>query len=153
MAPTAFPTCVILMGIPASGKSTFFRTYFGDTHVRINREMLGTPHRERLLVDACLKGATSFVVDKTNVTRRERGAYVQDAKAAGFRVEGYFLESRWLECADRNRLRPPEQQAPEAAVAAMSERMELPNRDEGFDALCFVSLLPDGGFDIVEWPT
>ena len=43
---------VILMGIPGAGKSNFFKARFVDTHVRINRDMLGTAHRQRALSSA-----------------------------------------------------------------------------------------------------
>ena len=40
---------VILIGIQGSGKSTFYRERFFDTHVRINLDMLKTRQREKLL--------------------------------------------------------------------------------------------------------
>ena len=36
---------IILMGIQASGKSTFYRQKFADSHIRINLDMLKTRHR------------------------------------------------------------------------------------------------------------
>jgi predicted kinase len=145
------PSCVILIGIPASGKSSFFHDRFAETHVRINRDMLRSAHRERLLLDACIQGKTSFVVDKTNVTRAERAVYVQAARQAGFRVEGYFFQSRRAECAERNRLRQAARQVPDAAIGGMSGRLEVPNSDEGFDALYFVRLTTAGGFNVEDW--
>jgi predicted kinase len=144
------PTCILLIGIPASGKSSFYQARFADTHVRINRDMVRTAHRVRMLRDACLKGGISFVLDNTNLTRKERSEHIEAARAAGFRVEGCFLQSRREECAERNRGRPPNQRVPDAAIGGMSARLELPSRDEGFDALYFVRLLPDG-FDVQEW--
>jgi predicted kinase len=41
---------VILIGIQGSGKSTFCRERFFNTHIRINLDMLKTRHRERYLV-------------------------------------------------------------------------------------------------------
>jgi predicted kinase len=45
---------VILMGIPASGKSTFYQQRFSTTHLRINLDMLRTRRRECSLFDWCL---------------------------------------------------------------------------------------------------
>jgi len=151
VSPVPPPTCVLFIGIPASGKSTFFRERFVDTHVRVNRDMLRTAHREKLLIDACLSGSTSFVLDKTNVTRAERNAIIQLARAAGFRVEGYFFQSRRAECAARNADRSGSARVPDAAIGGMSARLELPTLDEGFDALYFVSLADGGGFRVEEW--
>ena len=65
---------VLFVGIQASGKSSFYLERFFRTHVRINRDMLKTLHREDLLVKACLEGKTSFVVDKMNLRRADRAA-------------------------------------------------------------------------------
>jgi predicted kinase len=43
---------VIFVGIQGTGKSTFYKERFFDTHVRINLDMLKTRHREKLLVQA-----------------------------------------------------------------------------------------------------
>ena len=135
------PSCVVLIGLPASGKSTFFRTRLVDTHVRINGDMLRTAARERLLVEACLEGGTSFVVDKTNISRAERATYIRAALDAGFFVQGYYFESRKALCLERNAKRPPHERVPEVAVLGMRSRLELPSRQEGFDELFFVRLL------------
>ncbi|MDC0744628.1 ATP-binding protein [Polyangium mundeleinium] len=132
------PVCVVFIGLPAAGKSTYFRARFVDTHIRINGDMLRTAARERLLVEACLQGGTSFVVDKTNVSRAERARYIDAAHEAGFLVHGYFFESRKDLCLDRNAKRPPHERVPDAAVLGMRSRMELPSREEGFDELSFV---------------
>ena len=58
---------VLFIGIPASGKSAFFKERFFDTHVRINLDMLKTRRRESLILRACLEGKQSFVIDNTNV--------------------------------------------------------------------------------------
>ena len=41
---------IIFMGLQASGKSTFYREKFIDTHIRLNLDMLKTRHREQILV-------------------------------------------------------------------------------------------------------
>ena len=61
---------VILIGIQATGKSTFYKEYFYDTHVRINLDMLKTRRREDILLQACIQAKQSFVVDNTNILAR-----------------------------------------------------------------------------------
>jgi len=39
---------VLFIGIPATGKSTFYKERFFRTHVRVNRDMLRTARREEL---------------------------------------------------------------------------------------------------------
>lgn len=148
MAPPL--TSVLLVGIPATGKSSFFKERFADTHVRVNRDMLRTAHREKVLFEACLSAGISHVVDKTLVTRAERKLVVEAAKRAGFRVEGYFFESRRADALARNATRSGDARVPDAAILGMSAKLEVPSLDEGFDALSFVALR-DGGFVVEDW--
>ncbi|CAA9524708.1 MAG: hypothetical protein AVDCRST_MAG79-423, partial [uncultured Thermoleophilia bacterium] len=68
---------VVLCGIQASGKTSFFRDRFSDTHVRISRDLLRTEHRERRFLELCLETGQPFVVDKTNATPGHRRPYVE----------------------------------------------------------------------------
>ena len=52
---------VIFIGIQATGKSTFYKERFSDTHARINLDMLKTRHREDTLLDACIHTRMSVV--------------------------------------------------------------------------------------------
>lgn len=142
------PSCLVFIGLPAAGKSTFFKQRFVDSHIRINRDMLRTAPRERLLINACLEGGTNFVVDKTNMSRAERATYVQLALEAGFTVSAYFFESRKDACLARNAQRAPHERVPDAAILGMRSKLELPSRKEGFDELFFVKIVD--GQTIVE---
>ena len=82
---------VIFIGLQAAGKSSFYQQRFFGTHVRINTDMLKTKHRERLLLDACLAGKQSFVIDKVNAAAEDRATYIGAAKATGFQVVGCYF--------------------------------------------------------------
>src|SRR3712207_208905 len=99
------PEAVILVGIQASGKSTFYLQRFFETHVRINMDMLKTRRRETLLLEACLLARQPFVMDNTNPLRADRARYVEAARAAGFTVSGYFFRATPREAIARNKLR------------------------------------------------
>src|SRR5436309_2949529 len=103
---------VIFVGLQGAGKSTFFKERFFTTHVRVNLDMLKTRNRENRLVQACIETRQPFVVDNTNATRTERAVYIQAAKDAGFRVVGYYFQSRVEDCKRRNDQRPLPQQVP-----------------------------------------
>jgi hypothetical protein len=45
---------VIFIGVQASGKTSFYRQRFFETHLRISLDMLRTRQREQLLLVACL---------------------------------------------------------------------------------------------------
>lgn len=142
--------CVLLIGLQATGKSSFFQRRFADTHVRLNLDMLRTRHREGVFLGACLDTGQPFVVDNTNPTREERQRYIAGARAARFRVAGYFFESRIDDALRRNAAR--ERQVPERGLRGTSARLQLPTLDEGFDTLSFVRLVEaTGEFDISAW--
>ena len=131
-------TVVILMGLQGSGKSTFCQKYLLNSFVRVNLDTLKTRCREKLLVEECMESESSFVVDNTNPTRIDRERYIIPAKKAGYRVVGYFLESKIKDCMARNALREGKARVPEKAIAATSNKLEIPSYDEGFDELYFV---------------
>ncbi|MBW3570703.1 MAG: ATP-binding protein, partial [Gemmatimonadetes bacterium] len=63
---------VILVGIQASGKSTFYQQRFFDTHVRISRDLIRTRYRELRLRVACLEKRQPFVIEKAHELADER---------------------------------------------------------------------------------
>jgi len=141
---------VIFIGIQGSGKSSFFREQFFDTHVRINLDMLRTRRREELLVAACLEGGQSFVIDNTNPLPSDRMRYVPSARAAGFRTLAYFFESSLREAMERNNLRAGKQKVPPPAVAAAFKKLIPPTADEGFDEIYTVKLTAERGFVVAR---
>jgi predicted kinase len=142
---------VILVGIQAAGKSTFYRERFFATHVRLSLDLLRTRHRERSLLAWCLGHGQRFVMDNTNVTAAGRAGYIAPARVAGFRVIGYVFESSVPASITRNAGRPEAEQVPAKAIGGTKKCLEWPRCDEGFDELHFVRVNPAGGFQIEEW--
>lgn len=142
---------ILFIGIQATGKSSFYRHRFFRTHVRLNLDMLKTRHREALLLKACLESKTPFVVENTNVTRKERARYIEPARNAGFRIIGYFFESRAADAVQRNRDRPEVDRVPAVAIYTASKHLELPSLSEGFDQLFFVRLNGSDNFEVQDW--
>lgn len=99
---------VLLIGLQASGKSTSYQQRFFHTHVRISLDLLKTRYREKLLMEVCLQTQQPFVVHNTNPTKEE----LEAARAAGFRVVGYYCQSQVEECKRRNEGRPERQHVP-----------------------------------------
>lgn len=142
---------VIFIGVQASGKSTFYREYFFDSHIRINLDMLRTRHRESLLFTACIDSKQKVVVDNTNPTTEDRARYIGPAKVAGFRIIGYYFQSRIEDCKKRNEERPPCRVVPASGLASTYGRLELPSLAEGFDELHYVKIAEEGGFLVEGW--
>lgn len=126
---------VIFIGLQASGKSTFFKERFQDTHIRLNLDMLRTRNRENILLNACLEAKQSIVIDNTNPTAAERRRYIELAKRSGFAVSGYYFPVKMEVCLERNARRAGRKQVPELAIKSIAKKLERPGPDEGFDAL------------------
>ena len=114
------PTATSFFHAPPTGKSTFYQQRFANTHMRINLDMLKTRTREDILLEACIRAQQSFVVDNTNVLRREREKYIRLAKAAGYAVIGYYFQSRLGDSLQRNQQREGKAVIPEKGVMAKS---------------------------------
>lgn len=139
---------IILVGPQGAGKSTFFKTRFFDTHVRVNLDMLKTRYRERLLIDACLAMKQRFVIDNTNPTREVRRPYIMAAGSSGFKVIGYYFEASLEETLARNLTREGKARISEAGVRGTFSRLERPCLVEGFDELYRVTVEADGAFQV-----
>jgi predicted kinase len=141
---------VIFIGVQASGKTTFYRERFFDTHVRISLDMLRTRTRERIMVQACLNARQPFVVDNTNVLATERARYILAARAAGFRVTGYYFRTELRPAIWRNKQRTGKQAIPVAGVIGTFKKLQPPALEEGFDELYFVELTKEGEFVVAS---
>ena len=142
---------VIFTGLQGAGKSTFYRERFFATHMRINLDMLKTRNRESRFLETCIETRQRFVVDNTNPTRAERKVYIEAAKQAGFRIVGYYFQSKIEECHRRNVQRPAEQQVPLHGIRGAADRLKLPSKDEGFDELYYVRIDESSRFVVEEW--
>lgn len=144
---------MILVGLPGSGKSTFYRERFASTHVQVSKDLLknaGRPARRQdaLIADA-LSNGKSVVVDNTNPSVKDRAALIALARAHGARVVAYFFRSTPGECLARNRLREGPARVPNAAIFIINKRLQPPTLDEGLDAVHQVKLVDGRGF-VVE---
>lgn len=140
---------ILFIGLQGSGKTTFYKQKFADTHLRLNLDMLRTRHREQILLEASLRAKQPVVIDNTNPTPADRARYIIPAKAARFRVIGYYFESLVEECERRNAQRPTKQVVPVAGLLATHRRMVPPRMAEGFDELWHVRI--KDGFAVEEW--
>lgn len=127
-----------MIGLQGSGKSTFYKNYLSQDYVRVNLDTLKTRYQENLLISECLNQEKSFAVDNTNPTREDRAKYISLAKPRGYHIIGYFMESKIRDCMARNALREGKARVPDIAIAATSNKLELPSFEEGFDELYFV---------------
>ena len=146
---------IIFMGAQAAGKSSFYKTRFFHSHMRINLDMLKTRNRERILLDACLSVGQPIVIENTNHTPKDRMRYICRASESGsqtddFRIVGFYFQSIARECLARNKNRKSSQRVSDLAIRGTINRLELPHLDEGFSSLNFVQI-KDDNFIVSEW--
>lgn len=141
---------VLFIGVQGSGKTTFYRERFFDTHLRISLDMLRTRHREQLLFHACLAAQQSFVIDNTNPSPDDRARYIAASRAAGFSVVAYFFDSPLADAIRRNNQRRARQKIPVPAIAATFRKLTPPQIAEGFDAIYTVAIAPENKFLVSE---
>jgi predicted kinase len=137
---------IVLCGVQGSGKTTFYRERFLDTHVRVSMDLLRTRAREEAFLSLCLQTQQRFVVDNTNPTAADRRRYVEPARAAGFTVIGYLVEVDAAVALARNEER--ERRVPTAGVIGTARRLIRPTPEEGFDELWHATAAPGGGWRI-----
>jgi predicted kinase len=139
--------CVILIGLPASGKTTFYRERFAGTHSHVSKDLLRNNRRsdrrqQELIVDSLAKGR-SVVVDNTNTTVEVRAPLIALARTHGATVVGYYFVSEAADALRRNRTRQGRERVPDVAIFAIRKRLEPPSPGEGFDRLFSVVLDED----------
>jgi len=89
------PEIVIVMGMPASGKSTLAEDYVARGYVRLNRDERGGTliALARQLGQLLAEGATRVVVDNTYASRASRAPVIDVAHRHGARVRCVVLET------------------------------------------------------------
>jgi predicted kinase len=142
---------VILIGVQGAGKTAFYRDRLFHTHVRLGLDVVRTRDRERTLMKACIEAKQPFAIDNTNILRADRTPYIQAARAAGFRVIGYFVRVELKAAIARNRSRTGKQAVPLPGLLRSWKRFEVPHPDEGFDELYIVTPNRENEFVVELW--
>jgi predicted kinase len=81
-------------------------------------------------------------IDATNLTRKERRAYIKLGDLHGCRVEAVFFDTPLEVCKERNRNR--HRVVPDEAMDLLASKLQVPSLEEGFASIMRVSAT-DGG--------
>lgn len=139
---------LIFIGIPASGKTSFYNRFYKNGYKHINLDTLKTRYQENLAINEYLKNNENIVIDNTNITKEERQKYISAGKENNYKIMGYYFKSSINECIERNEKR--KNKIPRTAVANKFNHLEIPSFDEGFDELYYVSI-ENSEFKIEYW--
>jgi len=138
-SPSAAPECVILVGLPGAGKSTFVRTHY-PAHVHVSKDNFPPGARDKqarqdALLRAALAAGRPVVVDNTNVTVADRAAIISVARECGARIVGVYIDASVREAIARNETRQGRARVPKVAIFTAAKRLVPPTPEEGFDEL------------------
>ena len=141
---------IIFIGIQATGKSSFYRENFFNSHVRISMDLLNTRNKEQQFLQTCFDTHTQFVVDNTNPSAADRKKYIDLAKDNKYETIGYYFSSSIQQAIDRNNKRTGKDKIPEIGIRSCHSKLELPKLSEGFDKLYFVKF-DNNEFTVNAW--
>ena len=129
------PSLVILVGLPASGKSTYYFKHLAATHVHVSKDLLPRGARQETLIEKALAAGQSVVVDNTNPSPAIRAPLIALGRRHGARIVGYFFEIDVKTALVRNRGREGKARVPNVALFVTKKKLVPPSYDEGFDEI------------------
>jgi predicted kinase len=138
---------IILMGLQASGKSTFYRTHFAATHEHVSKDLLRASKnknkKQAELIERAFQEQRSIVVDNTNATLQDRLALIDLGRRYGAKIIGYYFQPDVLSSRKRNIQRTGQAQVPDVAIFITAHKFTPPSYAEGFDTLYYVRIPPE----------
>ena len=142
---------VVLVGLPGSGKTSFYRAHFASTHVQVSKDLMKSARnrqeRQIALIDQALAAGRSVVVDNINAHPLDRGPLLVAGRARRARLVAYHLDTDVRESLARNRAREGRARVPDVALFVASKRLVPPTLAEGFDAV-FRVRAAHGSFEV-----
>jgi predicted kinase len=133
---------IVFVGLPAAGKTTYYRAHFAATHVHVSKDrMPNTRDRERrqqTLIEQALATGASVVVDNTNPSVAVREPLIALGRRFGARLMAYYFESNVRLSIVRNEQREGAARVPNIAIFLAQKKLVPPTIEEGFDEVKIV---------------
>lgn len=154
------PKCIMLVGVPASGKSTWHRNRYGEYPIpvastdQIIEEVAasyGMTYDEGFKgliqfaeiimwrqITSCLMGGRNFIIDRTNLSVKSRKKFIDKLKLHHYDIECVVFPTpepeEWKRRLDSRRGKTIPQEVLDRMVASY----EVPTEAEGFDKITFM---------------
>jgi len=146
---------VLSIGLPGSGKSTWFKRHnilplssdmvrillFDDVTEQRYQDLVFSTLRSMLRARLLAKRPWNYV-DATNLSPHERRSWVKLAHDFGYEAHAVFFDVPPEVCIERNRRR--ERNVPEDAMQRMANKLRPPKFEEGFAKITVVRLKGKG---------
>ena len=128
---------VIFVGLPGSGKSTYYFAHFAETHAHVSKDLMPNARRrddrQTMAIERALAAGQSVVVDNTNPSREVRAPLIALGKRHGARIIAYYFECSVRVAIVRNEQREGKGRVPKVAIFTTQKKLQPPALDEGFD--------------------
>ena len=83
---------IVFVGMPGSGKNTYYNNYLSDTHIIIEQDILKTSPKVMKELSKSLKTGKSIVINSMNQTQEKREEYYEKAAEYNYNIKVlYFL--------------------------------------------------------------
>lgn len=122
---------VVIVGIPAAGKTTMTRALF-SSHEAVSIDKLPSRTRngvDKLLMAVCATGR-DIVIDAANIDKVTRMRFIRFAADYGYEAHAVFIDTSLDAALARNESRS--RKVPEGAIRSYCEKLEVPTEAEGF---------------------
>ncbi len=142
-------TVVLAIGLPGSGKSSWFKRnkitplssdllralLFDDPTEQRYQDLIFSNLRSMLKARLIARRPMNYV-DATNLTPQERQGWIKLAKDYGYEVQAVLFDVPLETCLERNRRR--DRVVPEEAMRRMAGKLKPPSFEEGFSKITVV---------------
>jgi predicted kinase len=139
-------TLIIFVGLPGSGKSTYYFGHFAATHLHVSKDLMknlrNRDTQQTAMIEQALASGKSVVTDNTNPSAAIRAPLIAIGKRHGARIIAYYFECSVKTALMRNQQREEGKgRVPKVAIFVTKKKLQQPALDEGFDEIHVVPCL------------
>ena len=131
---------IIFVGLPGSGKSTYYFAHFAATHTHVSKDLMKGVRKQDAQQNAKIEQALAadkpVVIDNTNPSAAIRAPLIAIGKRHGARIIAYYFDCSVKTALMRNQQREEGKgRVPKVAIFVTKKKLQPPSLDEGFDEL------------------
>ena len=150
------PVVAVLVGLQASGKTTFCRDVLGERYVQVSKDHFpnarNRQRRQLRLVREALAASRDVVIDNTNPSPAEWQPLIETARNCGAGAVAYWFPPDLTGSRARNAARAGRARVPETGVMSTVPRLRQPGPADGFDSVLAVRSGGSGGSEVSPCP-
>jgi bifunctional polynucleotide phosphatase/kinase len=124
---------IIMMGYPASGKSTYVNQNLSD-FVSVSRDELKTMEKCEKVAEISLKEGKDVVIDNVNFKKDDRERFILLGKKYGYNIIGIHVATGMEKSMEYSKSRP-DKKIPPVVFYKLRKEFQEPEMEEGFDKI------------------